>query len=114
MPEQYKGTVVEESLTDSSILKDLKVLNVKVSDDENPVDRWHMYTVTVGHDDIERLSQTIKPGWYMHFWQDKKVIAVFHDKTFEFDYDDKKAWIPATEYGLAQGIPKEQLDFLID
>jgi hypothetical protein len=114
MSDQYKGTIVEESLTDSSILKDLKVLDVKISDDENPADRWHMYTVTVGRDDIERLSQAIKPGWYMHFWQGKHIIAVFQGRTFEFDHDDKTTWVPIIEYGISQGIPKEQLDFVID
>jgi len=50
----------------------------------------------------------------MHFWNDRDVIAIFHGKKFEFNYDDKSLWAPAVEHGLSIGIPKEQLDFLID
>jgi hypothetical protein len=50
----------------------------------------------------------------MHFWKGREIIAVFQGKKFEFNYDDKSSWIPAVEHGLSIGIPKEQLNFLID
>lgn len=50
----------------------------------------------------------------MHFWQEQDVIAVFKDRKFEFNYDDKSTWKPVIEYGLSLGIPKEELDFPID
>ncbi|MFA6072397.1 MAG: hypothetical protein WC810_27865 [Janthinobacterium sp.] len=110
----YKGTIVEESLIDNRILNDLKIIDFRVSKDENPVDRWHLYTVLVTNQDIERLSQNIKPKWYMHFWKDREVIAVFQNKIFKFNYDDKSSWEPVVNYGLSIGIPKEQLDFPIE
>lgn len=116
MENEYKGTIVEESLTDNRIINDLKIIAVKISSDENPEDRWHLYTVLVTNEDIEKLSKSIKPKWYMHFWnnRDKNIIAIFKDKKFEFDYDDKSSWIPAVEYGISLGIPEEQLDFIIN
>lgn len=68
----------------------------------------------VSEEDINKLAKNIKPKWYMHFWEGRTVIAIFKDKKFEFDYDNKSEWIPVIDYGLSLGIPKEQLDFPID
>lgn len=114
MTKEYKGVIVEESLNDSRILNDFKIVDFKISEEENPSDRWHLYTVHVSKDDIDRLSKNIKQKWYMHFWNGCDVIAIFKDKKFEFNFDDKSTWKPVIEYGLSLGIPKEQLDFPID
>ncbi len=115
MEKDYTGTIIAESLEDDSVLSTLEVLGMKITDDENPADRWHLYTVKVSRQDIERLALNIKSGtWYMHFWKDRHVIAVFKDKVFEFEYDDRATWKDAVEYGKSQGIPEEQLDFIIE
>jgi hypothetical protein len=111
----YTGTIVEESLEDNRILNDFDIVSVKISKDDNPADRWHLYSVKVSKDDISVLAQQIKLGkWYMHFWKGRDVIAVFKDKIFEFKYDNKSTWKDAVDYGLSQGIPQEQLDFIIE
>ncbi|MFH0869377.1 MAG: hypothetical protein V1839_04075 [archaeon] len=110
----YKGCVIEESLEDNRILNELKIVKFKITNEENPSARWHMYTVKVSKKDIEKLSKTIKHKWYMHFWKDRNVIAIFKDRKFEFNFDDKSTWEHAIAYGLSVGIPKEQLDFPID
>ena len=111
----YKGAIVGESLEDKSILKDFKVLDISVTEDLNPEDRWHIYKVEVNQDQLEKLSKIIKPQkWYAHFWdENKNIIAVFRDKIFTFNYDDKESWGQIVQYGISVGIPKEQLDFLI-
>lgn len=114
MINEYKGTIIEESLSDNRIINELKIIGLRISKDENPADRWHLYTVNVSDADISRLAGIIKPKWYMHFWKDRQVIAIFQGKKFEFNYDDKSSWAPAVEHGLSIGIPKEQLDFIID
>jgi hypothetical protein len=114
MNSSYKGTIVEESLVDNRILNGLEIIDFKISDDENPADRWHLYTVSVTRDDIERVSRSIKSGkWYMHFWNGNEVIAVFKDKSFEFMYDRKETWKSAVEHGRSLGIPEEQLNFVV-
>lgn len=110
MSREYKGCVVEESLDNNLIVNELDIARVEISQKL----RWHLYHVRVSEDEIKKLSKHIKPRWYMHFWQDRNVIAVFKDKTYQFNFDDKDSWEPAIEYGLAQGIPKAQLDFPID
>lgn len=113
MKREYKGIIVEESLDDSRIINDLEIIKIEISKEEKPEDRWHIYTIKVSKEDINTLAKNIKKGWYMHFWKDRKVIAIFKDKKFEFNFDDKSTWKPVIEYGLSIGIPQEQLDFPI-
>lgn len=114
--EKYKGYIIEESLEDNLILNNFKIIGIKITDDENPADRWHIYEVETSKEQLLKISKYLKPGkWYTHFWDsNKNIIAVFKDKNFEFNYDNKESWNEAVEYGLSLGIPKEQLDFLID
>ena len=114
MENQYKGVIVEESLEDNRLINDLKIVSFRISQDENPADRWHLYTVLISDAEIENLSHKIKTGWYAHFWQDRDIRVIFRNKTFKFNYDDKSTWKPAVDYGLKLGIPKEQLDFLLE
>lgn len=111
---EYKGVIVEESLSDNRILNDLKIVDFRISKEENPSDRWHLYTVNVSKEEIEKLSKNIKTKWYMHFWKGRNIIAIFKNKKFEFNFDDKSTWKPVIEYGLSLGIPREQLDFPIE
>jgi hypothetical protein len=114
MPELYTGCIVEESLTDNRILNTLTIAKVRIGSNEDPANRWHLYTVKVTPEQIKRLSGSLKgPQWYMHFWRDQQIVAVFQDKTFEFSATDKSTWAPAVAHGLKLGIPAEQLDFPI-
>ncbi|MCP6719532.1 MAG: hypothetical protein KJI71_04920 [Patescibacteria group bacterium] len=113
MNREYRGIIVEESLKDNRILNDLEIIKVRISEQENQAERWHLYTVKVSKKDINILSKNIKPKWYMHFWKGRNIIAIFKDKKFEFNFDNRATWEPVIKYGLSLGIPKEQLDFPI-
>jgi len=111
----YKGTIIEESLKDNLILNEFKILGMSITKEKNPADRWHMYTVEGSEESIEKLSKILRPSkWYAHFWSGTDMIAVFKDKTFLFKYADQAERDKAIEYGISIGIPKKQLDFLID
>lgn len=108
---KYKGTIIEESLENLDILKDFNILSSKVSSDLE----WHMHTVEVTEDQIQKLSWYIKPEkWYAHFWNSDDVIVVFRDKIFNLKHSDKSTWKEAVDYGKSVGIPEEQLDFIIN
>jgi hypothetical protein len=112
---KYKGTIVQESLIDDRKLNDFEVVKFKVTDDEKPEDRWHLFTVLASEESINKLASNLKPEkWYAHFWTGDNVIAIFPNKTFNFKYSDKSTWTEAVEYGKSLGIPEEQLDFLIE
>ncbi len=107
----YKGNIVEESLIHPEILKSFQVLKTEVTDDDDP---WHLHTVMVDEGDFRKITKEIKDNrWYAHFWRDRDVVALFKDKQFRFNYDDKASWQPAIKYGLSIGIPREQLDFCL-
>ncbi len=89
MNKEYKGIIVEESLEDNRIINNLEVEKIEISGTENPSDSWHLYTVQVSKEEIDNLAKNIKPKWYMHFWKGQQVIAIFRDKQFEFDFDDR-------------------------
>ncbi len=109
MNKDYTGTIIEQSLIDPSVLANLDVVNKEISGS------WTLNKVKVSEQEIEQLANNIESNkWYMHFWKGKDVIAVFKDKQFRFNYDNKETWKPVVEYGLSIGIPFEQLDFPIE
>jgi hypothetical protein len=111
---KFKGVIIEESLKDNRILNRLKIISIKISTEENSNERWHLYKVLVSEKEIDELSKNLKQGWYMHFWEGRNVVVIFKNKKFRFNYDNKKEWELAIDYGLSIGIPKEQLDFPIE
>lgn len=113
MNEDFKGVIVEESLIDNRILNDLEIEKIKITTEDKPNERWHLYTIKISKEKIEALNKNIRPNWYMHFWKGKEVIVIFKDKIFSFNYDKKETWKPAIDYGLSIGISREQLDFPI-
>ena len=113
MPQEknHKGIIIEESLDNKDILQNVDILSTEISDDGE----WHMHTVFISPEMFKDLSRSIKTGtWYMHFWKDREVVAIFRNKTFVFNFDDKKSWEPILEYGRSLGIPEAQLDFPIE
>ena len=111
---KYVGIIVEESLDDNRIINNYEVSKICITGHEKRQDRWHMYEVILTKDEILELSRHIVDGWYMHFWRGRNVIAVFKDKQFEFNFDEKETWTEVLKYGRSLGIPEAQLDFPIN
>jgi quercetin dioxygenase-like cupin family protein len=106
----YKGTIIENSLRDATILKELNVARTWQSGD------WTLHDVNVGAEQLSRIAEYLAEGpWYVHFWEPGKdeVIVVFKDQTFRIKFSDKTTWAEAVAYGRSIGIPEEQLDFPI-
>ena len=107
----YEGIIIEESLIDSKYMNGIEIIKTEIAHNG----QWTLRTVNITKEKIEYLSGKIKSNsYYMHFWNNRDVIVVFKDKTFEIDYDNKETWEDAIEYGISIGIPKEQLDFPIE
>lgn len=107
----YKGTIVENSLIDKKILKDVKIERTYQDED------WILHDVFVNGERLEKLGKSLTDGpWYMNFWKEGKTdgIVIFKDKSFKINYSDKSTWIEALKYGRSIGIPEEQLDFSIN
>ena len=107
----YTGVIVENSLTDTTILNTCTTL--KTWQDG----LWILHKVQATELQIKQISTSLADGpWYMHFWNETedKIIAVFKNKIFIIEAKDQSTWQQAIEYGHSLGIPSEQLDFLIN
>ena len=105
----YKGTIVENSLADKSILD--KVQITKTWHDED----WILHDVLVEKDQLEELGKALTDGpWYMNFWipDGDEMKVVYKNKIFDLKISDKSTWTPALDYGRSIGVPEEQLDFV--
>lgn len=118
----YKGVIIKESLTDASIIKELKVLqkNVeKITEKENTpwLDKWTMYTVVIDKDKIDyytkQLSKLIDnkhcDDWYCDFRNNEFHYVVFKGKVFKLNRKRKQDYLDMQNYAVKRGLPKHQL-----
>lgn len=120
----YRGTIIEESLGDQSILRDLTILNTRV---EAVTDRhktpwlsqWTLHTIQVPEGEgaavarrIQRAIDAMQPGsWYVDFKNDVEHFIIYKDKIFKIGRDDEAGYQAARTHGINLGIPEYQLDF---
>lgn len=123
----YQGTIIEESLNDSSILKDLTVLSTRV---EPVTDRhktpwlkqWTLHKVMVRENQAEKIAETIshlldyghKNAWYADYKNKKWHYIIFKNKIFQVARNDGRQYRKAKQYGINLGIPPYQVDFSPD
>ncbi len=107
----FKGIIIENSLTDKSILKDLDIEKTWQEGD------WVLHSVKIEKEKLLDLSKVLDDGpWYIHLWETGKdeIRVIFKDKIVTISSTDKSTWQEAISYGKSIGIPEEQLDFPIE
>jgi hypothetical protein len=107
----YKGTIIENSLSDKRILQEVKIIRTWQSS------KWILHDVMVEESQIPKLSSSLSDGpWYIHIWKPGKgeVKVIFKNKIFDIKHSDKSTWVDAVTYGKSIDIPEEQLDFVIN
>ncbi len=118
----YKGVIIEESLTDIEIIKEFNVLQQEVEEVNKEANtpwltKWTMDTVTIDEAKIDeyadRLSKLIDTkhcnDWYCDFRNDKYHYVVFANKVFKLNRNKKQDYIDMQEYAIKLGLPKHQL-----
>lgn len=106
----YKGTIVENSLQDPSLLKSLNIDKTWQDGD------WTLHDVLVDKETALTISKHLADGpWYIHFWEpgNDDVLVVFKERNFWIKHSEKSSWVDAIAYGTSIGIPEDQLDFII-
>ena len=116
---RFKGLVIAEGLDDPTIVKQLVVYRAAIGPAGDGVqgtgsDRRHFYWISGTEADVALVQAHTLPGWCAHFWDARQIVVVFHDRSFVLDKLDRATWQEAVAHGVAQGIPAEQLDFLVD
>lgn len=111
MKYEYHGVIIEEALDDNRFINALKVEKVHITGHKKRNDRRHYYQVNISLEQIETLSNHIKEDFYLYFWKDNHIIALFSGKKFEFDYLNKDTWTDVLAYAHSIGFEESDLDF---
>lgn len=123
----YIGIIIEESLTDSKIIDELKVISKveeKVTKEHNTpwLQKWTMYTVSIPQDKIteytERLSKLIDTSkcndWFTDFKNYEYHYIVFNNKVFKLNVNKIEDYVELEKYATSLGLPKNQMPNYID
>lgn len=120
----YKGTIIEESLADKSVLKDIRILGTRVEPvtekHQTPwLKQWTLHTVEISQaradEAAEKISQSLDyshgSAWYADFKNDQWHYIIFKEKIFKVPRDSEEEYRKVREYGISLGIPSYQVDF---
>ena len=118
----YTGVIIEESLENKDILKDVKILETKVEEateeHKTPwVKQWTLHTVEIPENQVQNIAEKIskaldsKHNWYADFKTDTHHYIIFRDTVFFVDRHSKEQYDEAKRYGISLGIPEYQVDF---
>lgn len=120
--DNYKGVIIEESLEDKSILKELKILSTEVEGvvekHKTPwVKQWTLHTVEILESKAKELTEKISMAletehpWYADFKNKTHHYIIFRNKVFYIDRHSKEQYDEAKNYGILLGIPHYQVNF---
>jgi len=102
----FRLGVIEESLSNRKLIKELEQYFVSqrienVPEDECPI--WHTNEYQVPEDKIVEvlnlLKIHIKPTWYIHAFNDKKLYVVLTERYFEIALYKDETWDEMIDYG---------------
>ena len=121
----YTGVIIEESLENKDILKEVKISETKVEEvveeHKTPwIKQWTLHTVEIPENQVagvaEKISKALdsKHDWYADFKNDTHHYIIFRDKVFYIDRKSKEQYDEAKHYGISLGIPEYQVDFAPD
>ena len=123
----YKGVIIEESLSNKDVLKKVKILSTKVEKvtDEHKtpwLSQWTLHTVEVSENEAQIIAKEISKSldyshdssWYAYYKNTTHHYIIFRDKVFYIDRKSKEQYDEAKRYGISLGIPEYQVDFAPD
>ncbi|OHA21253.1 MAG: hypothetical protein A2849_00445 [Candidatus Taylorbacteria bacterium RIFCSPHIGHO2_01_FULL_51_15] len=121
---KYIGVIIEESLEDVSLLRDVKILSTRISPvkkkHQTPwLSNWTLHTVEVERGEVEKIAENISRNldsahahsWYADFDDGTEHYIIFPGRIFRIDMRDQAQYDEAKAYGVSIGIPAHQVDF---
>lgn len=105
---KYSGCIIEESLKETSIIKEFKIVE-EINDD------GIMWIVEIDEckiaDILPRLQKSMvdEPVWYCDLKCEDYHYIIFNDKIFKVNRDYPEQYEEARNYGLKRGILDENL-----
>src|SRR3990167_2646558 len=118
----YTGVIIEESLKNKDLLKEIKISETKVEEvveeHKTPwIKQWTLHTVEIPENQVASVAEKISKAldsehnWYADFKNDTHHYIIFRDKVFYIDRKSKEQYDEAKRYGISLGIPEYQVDF---
>jgi len=118
----YRGTVIEESLDDKSIIDQLKIVSKEVESvtekHKTPwIKQWTLDLVDIPESEAdtiaEKLSKSLdkEHAWYTDYKNDKYHYIIYRNKVFKIDRENPFLYKEAKQYGISLGIPEYQVEF---
>jgi len=118
----YTGVIIEESLEQKDILKELDIVKTKIEivtkkHDTPWIKQWTLHTVEVPENSAQEIAEKIgraldsEHAWYADFKNDSHHLVIFKDKVFFINRFSKEQYDEAKKYGMSLGIPEYQVDF---
>lgn len=118
----YKGTIIEESLENKDVLRDVKITKTEIEavteEHKTPwLKQWTLHSIEVPEDKAEEIAKKISENldsmhsWYADFRNSTHHFIIFKNKIFFIDRSSKEQYDAAKQYGLSLGIPEHQVDF---
>ena len=123
----YKGVIIEESLGNKGILKEVRILSTKIEQvtdkHQTPwIKQWTLHTVEIPESEAKEIAEELSNSldyehggsWYADFKNKTHHYIIFRDKVFKVDRTKKEQYDEVTKYGILLGIPDYQVDFSQD
>lgn len=118
----FKGVIIEESLEDKSVLKELNILQTDVEEVREKhhtpyLKQWTKHIVEIDEDEADMIAEMLSKGlesehnWYADYKNNKTHYIVYKNKIFVIDRTKAEEYQKAKEYGISLGIPEYQVDF---
>lgn len=117
----FIGVIIEESLRDTSILRNISIIDTKVEEvtekHETPwLEKWTLHTVSIPIDEAEKIAGKLADmldveyigNWYADFKNDKFHYIIFPNKIFKLDKKIKTDWDSMRAYAFSIGLPEHQ------
>lgn len=122
----HKGVIIEESLQDAAVLRNIKILETKVEPitpkHKTPwLKQWTLHTVEIPEEKAEEIAEAISKvietkhtSWYADYKNNKYHYIIFPDKIFKVNLSNPVLYKEAKNHGISLGIPEYQVDFAPD
>ena len=119
----FKGTIIEESLADKSILDGIKIHSQEIEEvtprHNTPwVKQWTLDTIEIADEDADMVAEnlsrafdTTHTGWYIDFKNDVFHFIIFPNKVFKVVITAPNMYKTVRDYGQTLGIPFYQMEF---
>ncbi|MEK7584149.1 MAG: DUF5680 domain-containing protein [Patescibacteria group bacterium] len=116
----YRGVIIEESLTDKNVLRQIPIVSTKVErvtdEHQTPwLSQWTLHTIEVPQSRAEAVAQLLsealdpRHSWYADYKNDTFHFIIFFGTVFRIERKSKAQYEAARRYGLSHGTPEYQL-----